>query len=119
MEKRELSCLQVAGTLLRFSHCGWTADGSNPELGTVWWGLSQAGTPGFLPMEDGPQRRDGGSSRCGQQIQPCVCSSGTKLAYKGVVFKLLKFGLIHKIHARLRNFPSFYSVRLQYIILRF
>lgn len=96
MEKREPSCPQVAGTLLRVSHCGWTAHGSYPELGTV---------PRFLPVEDGPQRRDGGRFRCGQQSQPCVYSSGTKLAYKGVVFKLLEFGLIHKIHARLRNFP--------------
>lgn len=61
----------------------------------------QASFQGRMVLREGM----GGSFRYRQQIQPCVCSSGTELAYKGVVSKLLEFGLIHKIQARLRNFP--------------
>lgn len=77
---------------------------------TLNWGLSGGGSARPGPQASFQWRmvlREGmgESFRCGQQIQLCVCSSGTGLAYKGVVFKLLEFGLVHKIHARLRNSP--------------
>lgn len=110
VEKSEHSCPHFAGSLLGFSL--WP--GQSGHVSSVYRWLS-AGIGGpWCHVDGSPQRSVDGKFQRRQadaggggdpHKRHHVCSGGAKLGYKGMVVRMLEFGLIHKIDCRLCNFP--------------